>query len=205
MPQILTIHPSHPQARLIEQAVYLLRSGEVMAYPTDTSYAFGCSIQNKKGLDKIRQIRGLGDDHEFSLMCKDLTQVSQYIKLSNQHYRLLKKLTPGPYTFILPTTKEVPRRLKDKKSKTIGLRIADNAIVQALLEAMEEPIYTTTLQLPGMDKPMDDIHEIRDQLGHAVNLIIDGGDVNGGVTTIIGFEQDTPELIREGMGAVDFD
>lgn len=204
MSQYFKIHPENPQARLIDQSVAILKSGGVIAYPTDTSYALGCMLDSKKALERIRAIRRLDDDHEFSLICEDISQVSQYIKLTNEAYRLMKHCFPGPYTFIVPATKEVPRRLKDAKRKTIGLRVPNHEITQALLASLGEAMYTTTLQLPGDEFAMSDPHDIQDAIGHAVDLVIDGGHILTELSTVICMTENFPTIIREGIGPIDF-
>ena len=161
MAQFFQIHPDNPQIRLVRQAIEILNQGGVIGYPTDSSYALGCQIGNKSAMDRIRQIRRLGDKHNFTLVCNNLAEISQYTKLDNQSYRLIKSLTPGPYTFILPATKQVPRRLMHPKRKTIGIRIPDNTIALALIEALGEPIMSSTLILPGEDMPMMDTFEMK--------------------------------------------
>jgi len=174
MSQYFQIHPDNPQVRLIHQAVDILRQGGVIIYPTDSAYALGCHIGDKQALQRIRQIRRLDDDHNFSLVCRDLSDLGIYAKVSNSAYRLLKAATPGPYTFVLQATKEVPRRLVNPKRKTIGLRVPDNAICSALLRELGEPIMSSSLILPGDEDPMTDPLEMRDLLEKQVDLIIDG-------------------------------
>jgi len=200
MAQFFQIHPDNPQSRLISQAVEILRRGGVIIYPTDSSYALGCQIGDKDAIDRIRQIRRLGERHNFTLVCRDLSEISLYTKLENHQYRLIKALTPGAYTFILAGTKQVPRRLLHPKRKTIGIRIPDNRIAQALLAELGGPIMSTTLILPGEELPMSDPYEMRDVLDHAVDLIIDGG--YGGVetTTVVHLEDEEPRLTRVGKG-----
>ena len=204
MAQFFQIHPVNPQSRLIKQAVSILDAGGIIVYPTDSCYALGCHIGDKKALDRIRQIRQLDESHEFALMCSDLSQLSRYVKVSNEQYRLLKSITPGPYTFILPATKEVPKRLQYEKRKTIGLRVPDSNIVQMLLDQLGQPIYTTTLIMPGRNLPMNDTDEIREILEHQVDLIIDGGACELEPTTILDLTNTQPEVIRQGRGRIDF-
>lgn len=204
MAQFFKIHPKNPQLRLIKQVVDVLKNDGVIAYPTDTSYALGCRLDSKKGLERIRAIRRLDDDHDFSLICEDITQVSQYIKLSNETYRLMKHCFPGPYTFIVPATKEVPRRLQDANRKSIGLRIPDHTITQALLKANNEAMYTTSLILPGDTFALSDPEDIRDQIGHAVDVIIDGGNIMSESSTVIDMDGNFPVVVREGIGPIDF-
>ncbi len=200
MAQFFQIHPDNPQPRLIRQAVDILRNGGVIVYPTDSSYAIGCHIGDKHALDRIRQIRRLDDKHNFTLVCRDLSEISNYTKLDNQQYRLIKSLTPGPYTFILKATKQVPKRLMHPKRKTIGIRIPDNRIALALLEDLNEPILSSTLILPGDDMPMMDPYEMKHSLEHQVDLIIDGGYCGYEPTTVIVMEDDEPWVAREGKG-----
>ncbi|BAO43924.1 L-threonylcarbamoyladenylate synthase [Thiolapillus brandeum] len=200
MAQFFQIHPENPQTRLVRQAVDILRDGGVIIYPTDSSYAIGCHIGDKHALDRIRRIRRLDDKHNFTLMCRDLSEISHYTKLDNQQYRLIKGLTPGPYTFILKATKQVPKRLMHPKRKTIGIRIPDNRIALALLEELNEPILSSTLILPGDDMPLMDPYEMKDLLEHQVDLIIDGGYCGYDPTTVIVMEDDEPWVAREGKG-----
>lgn len=171
-----------------------------MCYPTDSSYALGCKIGNKSAMDRIRQIRRLDDKHNFTLVCRDLSEISQYTKLNNQGYRLIKSLTPGPYTFILPATKQVPRRLMHPRRKTIGIRIPDNKIALDLIDALNEPIMSSTLILPGDDMPMMDPYDMKDTLEHQVDLIIDGGYCGYDPTTVVVMEDDNPWVARHGKG-----
>ena len=204
MAQFFQIHPDNPQLRLIKQASAILDNGGVIVYPTDSCYALGCHIGDKKALDRIRKIRKLDEAHEFALMCSDLSQLSRYVKVTNEQYRLLKSITPGPYTFILPATKEVPKRLQIEKRKTIGLRVPDSAIVQMLLNELGQPIYTTTLIMPGRNLPLNDAYEIREKLEHQVDLVIDGGACEVEPTTVLDMTGSQPEVIRQGRGEIDF-
>ncbi|MFT7133420.1 MAG: tRNA threonylcarbamoyl adenosine modification protein (Sua5/YciO/YrdC/YwlC family) [Cyclobacteriaceae bacterium] len=200
MSQFFSIHPDNPQARLIRQAVDIVRQGGVIIYPTDSAYALGCHIGDKQALQRIRQIRRLDDDHNFSLVCRDLSDLGIYARVSNSAYRLLKAATPGPYTFVLQATKEVPRRLVNPKRKTIGLRVPDNAICSALLSELGEPIMSSSLILPGHEFPLTDPLEMRDLLEKQVDLIIDGGFCGVESTSVIGLEDDQPVILREGRG-----
>lgn len=204
MAQFFQIHPDNPQLRLIRQAVSIIDAGGIIVYPTDSCYALGCHIGDKKALDRIRMVRKLDENHEFALMCSDLSQLSRYVKVTNEQYRLLKSITPGPYTFILPATKEVPKRLQYEKRKTIGLRVPDSNIVHMLLEQLGQPMYTTTLIMPGRNLPMNDTDEIREILEHRVDLIIDGGPCELEPTTILDLTNPTPEVIRQGRGSTEF-
>jgi len=202
MAQYFQIHPDNPQARLIRQAVDIIRGGGLVVYPTDSAYALGCQIGDKKAQDRIRRIRRLDDKHNFTLVCRDLSEISLYAKVDNTHYRLLKGLTPGPYTFVHHATKQVPRRLQNEKRKTIGIRVPDNRIVQALLEELGEPLMSSTLALPGSDLPLTDPEDIRDRLEHEVDLVIDGGVCGLDPTTVVDMEGDVPRVVRVGKGDV---
>jgi len=199
MSQFFQIHPDNPQKRLIDQAVEQLRQGAVIVYPTDSGYALGCQIENKQALDRIRAIRRIDDRHNFTLICRDLSEISTYAKVDNTIYRLLKSATPGAYTFILEATRDVPRRLQSRR-KTIGIRVPDNNIAQALLEGLGEPLMSTTLIMPGETIPESDPYEIRQNLEHAVDLIIDGGYGGFEPTTVVDLTGDVPEVIRRGLG-----
>ena len=200
MAQFFQIHPENPQHRLIVQAADIIRKGGIVVYPTDSAYALGCHIGDKDALDRIRALRKLDKDHNFTLMCRDLSELATYARVDNVAYRLIKNYTPGAYTFILESTAEVPRRLMHPKRKTIGLRVPDNAISLALLEELREPIMTSTLLMPGDEYPMSDPYDIRDVLEKHVDLIIDGGYCGLEPTTIIDLSGDSPELIRQGKG-----
>ncbi|BFM11379.1 L-threonylcarbamoyladenylate synthase [Simiduia litorea] len=200
MAQFFQIHPENPQHRLIQQAAEIVRKGGVIAYPTDSAYAIGCHIGDKNALDRIRALRQLDKNHNFTLMCRDLSELSSYAKVDNQVYRMLKNYTPGQYTFILEATSEVPRRLLHPKRKTIGLRVPDNAIALALLEEMGEPLMSVTLHMPGDEYPMTDPYDIRDGLQHQLDLVIDGGYCGLEVTTVIDLTGDVPALVRQGIG-----
>jgi tRNA threonylcarbamoyl adenosine modification protein (Sua5/YciO/YrdC/YwlC family) len=200
MAQYFEIHPENPQQRLIHQAVEILNQGGVIAYPTDSSYALGCHIGDKQALDRIRSIRRVDTKHNFTLVCRDLSELSTYAKVENTVYRLLKHYTPGAYTFILKATGEVPRRLQNPKRKTIGLRVPDNNITLALLEQLNQPLMSSTLILPDEEQPLSDPHEIRVQLEHQVDLVIDGGYCGLEATTVVDMVSGTPEVIRRGKG-----
>jgi tRNA threonylcarbamoyl adenosine modification protein (Sua5/YciO/YrdC/YwlC family) len=200
MSQYFRIHPDNPQLRLIRQAADIIRRGGVIVYPTDSSYALGCQIGDKNALTRIRQIRRLQPKHNFTLVCKDLSELATYARVDNSAYRLIKSCTPGAYTFILPATREVPRRLVHPRKKTIGIRVPDNSICQGLLEELGEPIMSTTLILPGEKYPLSDPDEMRDMLQHQVELIIDGGYGGLEITTMISLESGSPQVMREGLG-----
>jgi tRNA threonylcarbamoyl adenosine modification protein (Sua5/YciO/YrdC/YwlC family) len=200
MALFLQIHPDNPQPRFIQQSVEIIRNGGVVVYPTDSSYALGCHIGDKGAMERIRRIRKLDDNHNFTLVCRDLTEISNYAKIDNRDYRLLKNLTPGPFTFIHNATKQVPRRLMHPKRKTIGIRVPDNNIVRALLQELGEPIMSTTLILPGDEMPLTDPYEMRDLLDHHVDLIIDGGYCGFEPTTVVVMTEEVPQVVREGKG-----
>lgn len=200
MGRLLQVHPENPQGRFVAEICDCLRGGGVVIYPTDSSYALGCRIGDKAALDRIRRIRQLGEDHNFTLVCRSLSEVSQYTKMGNQAHRWIRHLTPGPYTFILRATKDVPRRLMHRKRKTIGIRIPDNRIAQAIAEQLNEPIMSTTLIVPGEEMPMTDPYDMLDTLGHAVDLVVDGGHCGFEPTTVVSLEDDSPVVVRTGVG-----
>ncbi len=200
MAQFFQIHPEDPQSRLIHRVGDIVRQGRVIIYPTDSSYALGCGIGEKGALDRIRAIRRVDNKHNFTLVCRDLSEITTYAKIDNRDYRLLKSLTPGAYTFIHKATKQVPRRLQHPKRKTIGIRVPDHPIAQALLAELDEPMMSTTLILPDDDMPLTDPYEIREILDHAVDMIIDGGYCGFEPTTVVDMTGDTPEVVRRGKG-----
>jgi len=200
MAQFFQIHPETPQLRLIRRAVEILRNKGVIVYPTDSTYAFGCSIGEKDAIDRIRFMRELDDEHHFTLVCRDLSEITTYARVDNQAFRLLKTFTPGAYTFICEATKQVPRRLQHPKRKTIGIRVPDHAITKALLTELNEPLISTTLQLPNMELPLNDPNEIREMLDHLVDLIIDGGSCGLQSTTIVDISGEMPQILRIGKG-----
>ncbi len=200
MSQFFQVHPENPQSRLIHQAADIVQGGGVIVYPTDSAYALGCHIGDKNALDRIRRIRRLDKDHNFTLVCKDLSELAGYARVDNLTYRLLRNNTPGPYTFILPATSEVPRRLKHPKRKTIGLRVPDNAIALDLLAALGEPLMSVTLIMPGDEYPLTDPYDIRQTLEHEVDLVIDGGYCGMEPTTVVDFSEGVPLITREGKG-----
>ena len=204
MAQYFEIHPENPQYRLIRQAAEMIRQGGVVAYPTDSSYALACHLGDKQALDRIRQIRRIDDKHNFTLMCRDLTEISTFAKVNNDAYRLIKSLTPGPFTFVLQATREVPRRLQHPKRKTVGIRVPDQKVAQLILEELGEPLFTTTLILPGQKESIADPYDINQQLGHAVDLVIDAGVIPYQPTTIIVWESGYPEIVRQGKGEAEF-
>ena len=202
MSQFFQVHPDNPQTRLIRQAAEIVRDSGVIIYPTDSSYAIGCQIGDKSAMDRIRQIRRLDDDHNFTLIGRSLSELSVYTKLDNQAHRLIKNLTPGPYTFILKATKQVPKRLMHAKRKTIGVRIPDNRVAMALLDELNEPLLSSTLILPGEDLPMMDPYEMNQILGHSVDVIVDGGYCGFEPTSVIDLHEETPKVWRVGKGDV---
>ena len=200
MSQFFQIHPDNPQARLIRQAVDIIRDGGVVAYPTDSGYALGCHIGDKGALDQIRRIRRLEADHNFTLVCRDLSELASYARVENSAYRLLRNNTPGAYTFILQATREVPRRLQHPKRKTIGIRVPDNAIARALLSDLNEPLMSVTLIMPGDEYPLIDPQDIRERLEHELDLVIDGGYCGMEPTTVLDLSRAAPVLVRQGRG-----
>lgn len=203
MSQFFSIHAETPQARLINQAVDILAAGGVIVYPTDSAYALGCRLDNKAGAERIKQIRKLEGNHNFTLVCQDLSELSRYARVDNSAYRLIKHATPGPYTFIFEASKEVPRRLMNPKRKTIGLRVPDNEIVRSLLRALGEPLMSVTLLLPGDDYPMTDPYDIRAMLEREVDLVVDGGYCGLEPTTVVDMSGEEIVVLREGLGAPD--
>jgi len=201
MSQFFQIHPVNPQPRLIHQAVEIIRSGGLIVYPTDSSYALGCHVGDKAGMERIRRIRDLDNKHNFTLVCRDLSEIATYAKVDNSGYRLLKSLTPGPYTFILKATHEVPRRLQNPKRKTIGIRIPAHPIAQSLLEELGEPLMSSTLILPGQENPETDAHDIRERLEHDVDLVIDGDNCGLEPTTVIDLVDGAMDVVRKGRGS----
>ena len=200
MSDFITIHHETPQPRLIDKAVEIIKRGGVVVYPTDSAYALGCHIGDKRAMERIRRIRKLDENHNFTLVCRDLSELGTYAHVNNQCYRLLRHATPGPFTFILEATSDVPRRLLHPKRKTVGLRVPDNPIVQALLGALAEPMMSVTLILPGDEYPLTDPYDIRQSLDHEVDLIIDGGFCGLEPTTVIDMTMESPELRRQGLG-----
>lgn len=200
MSQFFQIHPENPQARLIKQAVDIIRKGGVVVYPTDSSYAVGCHIGDKSAVDRIRALRRLDDKHNFTLVCSDLSQLGLFAKVDTSAFRLLKAHTPGPYTFILSATREVPRMLMHPKRRTIGLRVPQHPIAQALLAELGEPLMSVTLILPGESLPLSDPYEIREQIEHQVDLIIDGGYGGLEASTVVNLTDSDPQVTRVGCG-----
>ncbi|WP_226052311.1 L-threonylcarbamoyladenylate synthase [Dickeya chrysanthemi] len=202
MSQFFYIHPQNPQPRLINQAVEILRKGGVIVYPTDSGYALGCMLEDKAAMERICRIRSLDQNHNFTLMCRDLSELSSYAYVDNAAFRLIKNNTPGNYTFILKATKEVPRRLMNEKRKTIGMRVPSNPIALGLLAVLNEPLMSTTLMLPGNDFAESDPEEIQERLGKRVDLVIHGGFLGQQPTTVIDLTESVPVVVREGTGDV---
>jgi tRNA threonylcarbamoyl adenosine modification protein (Sua5/YciO/YrdC/YwlC family) len=202
MARIVEIHPSNPQPRRIAEVVATIRRGGLVAYPTDSCYAFGCHIGDKRAMDRIRRIRQTDKSHNFTLVCSDLSEISLYARFDNWAYRLMKSLTPGPYTFILQATREVPKRLQNPKRRTIGLRVPDHPIVRAMLNALGEPIMSSTLTLPGEDMPLTEAVQIEERIGNQIELIIEGGPTGIEPTSVIDLSSGSVEILRVGKGDV---
>jgi tRNA threonylcarbamoyl adenosine modification protein (Sua5/YciO/YrdC/YwlC family) len=198
----IEVHPDNPQPRRVAEIVETIREGGLIAYPTDSSYAFGCHIGDKRAMDRIRRIRRTDKNHNFTLVCSDLSEISTYARVDNWAYRMLKSMTPGPYTFILPATREVPKRLQHPKRRTIGLRVPDHPLVRAVLQELGEPIMSSTLLLPGDDLPLTDPHDIEERIGHEIDLIIDAGPTGIEPTSVIDLSEDRVEVLRIGRGDV---
>jgi tRNA threonylcarbamoyl adenosine modification protein (Sua5/YciO/YrdC/YwlC family) len=194
------VHPDNPQPRAIGQVVDLVRGGALVVYPTDSCFAFGCQLGNKEALDRIRQIRGLDERHHFTLVCRDFAQLGQFVQVNTAVFRMVKASTPGSYTFILPASREVPRRLQHPKKQTVGVRIPRHTVVQALLTALGEPLVSSTLLLPDHEEPMTQGWEIKELLDHAVDAVIDSGDCGVEPTTVVDLSGDTPQILRRGAG-----
>jgi len=201
MAQYYSVHPENPQARLIRHAVDIIRDGGVIAYPTDSCYALGCHIGDKAAMERIRRIRAMDDRHHLTLVCRNLSEVGQFAKVDNLQYRLIRANTPGSYTFILRATRDVPRRLLHPRH-TIGVRIPDHPVAMALLDALGEPLLSSTLILPAHGRALNDAHDIRRHLEHEIDLVIDSGPCNGEVTTVVDLSGDAPRLVREGKGDI---
>jgi tRNA threonylcarbamoyl adenosine modification protein (Sua5/YciO/YrdC/YwlC family) len=203
MSQFFEIHPDNPQVRLIRHAVDIIREGGIAAVPTDSSYAIICHLDDKSAVERIRRIRNLDKQHNFTLLCRDLSEIATYARVDNSAYRLLKAHTPGPYTFILRATAIVPRRLQHPKQKTIGIRVTDNVILEHLLAEYDQPVMSTTLIIPGNDYPETDAHEIREKLEHQLDLVVDGGACGIEPTTIVDLTDTVPRILRKGRGTSD--
>lgn len=202
MAQYFVIHPTHPQRRLIAQAAEILRDGGVVVYPTDSCYALGCHLGDKDAMLRLRRIRDVDDSHHFTVMCRDLSEIGMFARVDNAQYRLLKSHTPGSYTFILEGTRELPRRLLHPRRRTIGLRVPDHPVAQALLAELNEPILSTTLLLPGDEEPLNDATEIRARLEHEVDLVMDAGPCGIEPTTVVDLTGSTVEIVRKGKGSI---
>ncbi len=202
MAKLIEIHPTDPQPRLIETVAEIMRKGGLIAYPTDSSYAFGCHIGDAKAIQRIHRIRQTDKKHNFTLVCRDLTEISLYARVDNWAYRMIKAYTPGPYTFILPATREVPKRLQNPKRRTIGLRVPDHQFVRAMLDVLGEPIMSSTMLLPGHEKPLTDPIDIERCLGHELDAIISAGPVGIEPTSVIDLTSGHPEVLRVGRGDV---
>ena len=200
MAQYFVIHPQNPQARLVHQAVEILREGGIVAYPTDSSYALGCMLGNKEAQQRIRAIRAVDEGHHFTLICRDLAELATYAQVDNSQFRLIKANTPGPYTFILKATREVPRRLQHPRRSTIGLRVPDHAVTQAMLAELDQPLLSMTLLLADEIEPLNEAWEIRERLEHQLDLVIDAGACPAQPTTVIDLTGDAPQLVRQGAG-----
>ncbi|MFG1818828.1 L-threonylcarbamoyladenylate synthase [Kribbella sp. NPDC049174] len=200
MARYFDVHPENPQRRAVGQVVELVREGGLIAYPTDSCFALGCQLGNREGIDRIRAIRHLDDRHHFTLVCQDFAQLGQFVHISNAVFRSIKAATPGSYTFILPATKEVPRRLLHPKKKTVGVRIPDHIVTQALLEELGEPMLSSTLLMPDEEEPMTQGWEIKELLDHQLDAVVDSGDCGTEPTTVVDFSDDVPEVVRVGAG-----
>lgn len=200
MAQLFEIHPQNPQVRLIRRAAEIIREGGVIVYPTDSCYALGCHLGDKEAMQRIRRIRMADETHHFTLVCRDLSEIARYARVDNRQYRLLRKYTPGPYTFLLRATRGTPKRLQNPKRRTIGIRIPDHPVPQLLLRELNEPIMSSTLLLPGDDLPQTDAREIRERLEHQVDVVLDGGHCGQEPTTVIDLASEVPAIVRKGRG-----
>ena len=202
MAKLIEIHPVDPQPRRVAEIVEIIRNGGLIAYPTDSSYAFGCHIGDKRAIDRIHRIRRTDKTHNFTLICRDLSEISSYARVDNWAYRLIKSMTPGPYTFILQATREVPKRLQNPKRRTIGLRVPDHPLVHAMLDVLGEPIMSSTLTLPGDNMPLTDPLDIEARIGHQIDLIVDAGPTGIEPTSVIDLTSGVAEVLRQGRGDV---
>jgi tRNA threonylcarbamoyl adenosine modification protein (Sua5/YciO/YrdC/YwlC family) len=202
MAQFFEVHPDHPQPRLLKQAVELLRGGGIIALPTDSSYALVCHLDDKAAADDLRRIRGVDERHHLTLLCRDLSELANYARVDNRQYRLMKLATPGPYTFILEATKEVPRRVSHPSRRTVGMRVPDHRVAQCLLEQMAQPLLASTLILPGQTEPLNDAHEIREALQKRIQGVVDAGACHLEPTTVLDLSQGDAVLVRQGRGDV---
>lgn len=204
MARIIEIHPLDPQPRRTAEVAQLVRDGAVIVYPTDSSYAIGCGLGDKDAVARIRRVRGLDRKHLFTLVCRDLSEIATYARVDNRAYRLLRSMTPGPFTFILPATKQVPKRLQHARRRTVGIRITAHPIARALVDAVGEPLLSTTMALPGADEPLTDPLEIAERVGGEVDVVIDGGPGGDEPTSVIDLVGEVPEVLRRGMGDVSY-
>lgn len=202
MAKLIEVHPTDPQPRRVARIVAIIREGGLIAYPTDSSYAFGCHIGDKRAIDRIHRIRKTNKKHNFTLVCRDLSEISIYARVDNWAYRLVKSLTPGPYTFVLPATREVPKRLQNPKRRTIGMRVPDHPLVRAVLDELGEPIMSSTLTLPGEDMPLTDPLDIEERIGHQIDAIVDAGPTGIEPTSVIDLTGGAAEVLRVGRGDV---
>ncbi len=200
MARYYDVHPDNPQPRTLRQVVGLLRNGGLIAYPTDSCFAFGCQLGDRHGLDRIRAIRRLDERHHFTLVCRDFAQLGQFVQISNAVFRLVKSCIPGSYTFILPATREVPRRMLHPRKRTVGVRVPDHAVAQALLAELDEPLVSSTLILPGEEEPLTQGWEIKERLDHVLDGVVDAGDCGKEPTTVVDLSGDEPEVLRRGAG-----
>ncbi|MEY9874566.1 tRNA threonylcarbamoyl adenosine modification protein (Sua5/YciO/YrdC/YwlC family) [Streptacidiphilus sp. MAP12-33] len=200
MAKYFDVHPENPQARIIDNVVDLVRSGSLVAYPTDSCFALGCQLGNREGIARIRTIRQLDDRHHFTLVCQNFAQLGQFVQINNNVFRAIKAATPGSYTFILPATNEVPRQLLHPKKKTVGVRIPDHVVTQALLAELGEPLLSSTLLMPGEEEPMTQGWEIKERLDHVVDAVLDSGDCGTEPTTVVDFSSGVAEIVRYGAG-----
>ena len=203
MARFLDVHPDNPQKRTIDQVVAMLRDDALIAYPTDSCYALGMQLGNRDGLERLKRIRDLDDKHHFTLVCRDFSQLGQLVHVDNAVFRAVKAATPGPYTFILPATGEVPKRLMHPRKRTVGVRIPEHTVVHALLDALGEPLRSSTLLLPGDDEPLVDGWSIKERLDHQVDAVIDAGETGREPTTVVDFSAGEPEVLRVGAGDPD--
>ena len=202
MATLIEIHPTDPQPRRVKAIADIMREGGLVAYPTDSSYAFGCHIGDKRAIDRIHRIRGTSKRHNFSLVCSDLSAISTYARVDNWAYRLIKSLTPGPYTFVLPATRELPKRLQNPKRRTIGIRVPDHQLAHAVLDELGEPIMSSTLILPGDDRPLTDPLDIEERIGHQIDAIVDAGATGIEPTSVLDLTSGAVEVLRQGRGDV---
>jgi tRNA threonylcarbamoyl adenosine modification protein (Sua5/YciO/YrdC/YwlC family) len=200
MAKYFDVHPVDPQPRLVSRVVDIVRSGGLVAYPTDSGYALGCQMGNQEGKDRIKQIRQLDDKHHFTLVCRSFAQLGQFVHIDNTVFRAIKAATPGSYTFILPATREVPRRLLHPKKRTVGVRIPEHTVVQALLAELGEPLLSSTLLLPGHEEPMTQGWEVKEQLDHQVDAVVESGETGAEPTTVVDFSDGPAEVLRRGAG-----